>query len=245
MSEKENDDFLSGGEGFDQLRASDLKTPYLKIAQKSSHEVDKDSPVYIPGLECGDVFNSITKEILGPKIEVVILHWAHVWLEYKMGQLGNLLGRWEPDSMPHGAPVDKSDFGKWRTVKDTQIVDTYNFFVLIKGKEEQGICVMPFSGTGVPDAQTLLQTLLMAKTASGAKASIYAYFWEFPTIRNENAKGAFWRYGEGKASSFRPNGQLTRDYFDKFQISQNVEIAKGMKVLAPPTTQLSTQRGDM
>ena len=124
QKEKLDDDFLSGGDGFDQLRASDLKTPYLKIAQKSSNEMDKDSGQYIAGLEYGDVFNSITREIIGPSFEVVILHWSHVWLEYKMGQLGNLLGRHEPDSLPYGQPVDKSDFAKWRTIKDTQIVDT-------------------------------------------------------------------------------------------------------------------------
>ena len=121
-----------------------------------------------------------------------------------------------------------------------------DFLVLRKGAEEQGICVMPFSGTAIPDAQSLLQTLLMSKLDSGKKASIFAFFWEFKTERNENDRGVFWRYGKGKSSSFRPAGQLDRAYFDQFQIAQTVEIAKGMKVLAAPTsTALATQRSDM
>lgn len=62
-----------GKESFD---SSDVELPRLAIAQKTSGEIEKGHPKFVPGLEFGDLFNSITNESfgVGPVPFVVIRH---------------------------------------------------------------------------------------------------------------------------------------------------------------------------
>ena len=57
-----------GGEEMDQ---TDRIIPRLSLAQKMSDEIDESSPKYIEGLEEGDFFNNVSKEIYGRTVNIV------------------------------------------------------------------------------------------------------------------------------------------------------------------------------
>ncbi len=245
----EDDDFLSGGKGFDNLTAADLPKPFLKIAQKTSNEVDKDKPEFIPSLEPGQIFNSLTKEILGVSFVGVVLHWDHFWIEYQAGERGPFVGFRPIDSMD----LDTSDYSKWKIVNPRKtagtpgnvIVDTYNLYLLVEGKEDQGIMIAAFSGTGIQDIKSFLADANMAKTSKGGKANIIAFKYLFEAKRNENKSGAWWRYGAGKASSIAPKEELTKEYFVNF-VKGPLAIAETLQPVAPLVNTTSVAvRSDM
>jgi hypothetical protein len=229
MSEEENEkddyDFLAGGQGLEHLSMEDTNTPYLKIAQKMSPEAEPGSPSEIPGLVFGQVFNSLTKEIIGVKFNAVVLHWEVTWIEYDDRTFAGRHAR-------HGVKIDTSDYRKWKRVDNgNTIVEYYNFFVLVEGKEEQGPMVLSFKGSGIADAKRLLGDLNMAKLPDGRKASVFAHKWTFATERNENEEGVWWRFGAGKASSIKPLGLIDGKYFAE-AVKEPLEIVKNM-IVAP------------
>jgi hypothetical protein len=55
-----------GAVGLEQISQEDTVMPRLAIAQNMSPQVDKTKPLFIPSLETGDFFNTVTNEIYGP-----------------------------------------------------------------------------------------------------------------------------------------------------------------------------------
>jgi hypothetical protein len=54
-----------GTVGLEDISQEDTVMPRLAIAQNMSPQVDKSKPLYIPKLETGDFFNTVTNEIYG------------------------------------------------------------------------------------------------------------------------------------------------------------------------------------
>lgn len=60
-------------EGFEEVGAGDVKIPRLALAQALSPQIDSTEPNYIPGLEKGDFFNTMSGENFGPEVKFVPL----------------------------------------------------------------------------------------------------------------------------------------------------------------------------
>ena len=73
-------DFLDqfSGQGYEDFTANSYQVPFLKIAQPGSPEVKKQNPSYIEGLEAGQFFNSLTKEVYGSKIKLIPLRQKEI-----------------------------------------------------------------------------------------------------------------------------------------------------------------------
>ena len=51
------------GMGMENIKSEDLVIPRIKLCQSSSPQMKKSHELYIPGLEVGDVFNSLTGQV--------------------------------------------------------------------------------------------------------------------------------------------------------------------------------------
>src|ERR1041385_829350 len=68
----------------DQISMDDITIPRLGLAQGGlSPQLKKANESYIPGLQEGDLFNTATGQIYGPKVTVVPLFHFKNWIHFK------------------------------------------------------------------------------------------------------------------------------------------------------------------
>ncbi len=61
-------------EGLEDITRKDMTIPRLALAQALSPQVTEGDPNMIPGLKSGDLFNPVTKQNYGQKVEFQIVH---------------------------------------------------------------------------------------------------------------------------------------------------------------------------
>ncbi len=96
-------EFLKGREGaeirgLEEVGADEMVLPRLTLTQNTTKQRDRNDPKYIPGLEEGQFFNSLTKQIYGNKIIVMPLFFNKSRIYFKdINQGGGIICR-----APHG-----------------------------------------------------------------------------------------------------------------------------------------------
>lgn len=63
-------------EGLENVSREDLIIPRLTICQSTSPQRKQDKPVFIKGLNDGDLFNTVTQDIYGRSVELIPLMFA-------------------------------------------------------------------------------------------------------------------------------------------------------------------------
>lgn len=162
---------IGGNEGFEEVRPSDVKVPYLKIAQKGTPQADEDSESYI-GVKKGQFFHAITGEKYGEELRFVpLLKFGTRRLFESMDKGGGILCR--SDDMKHGDGEaegrDKdgnclrcglSKFGSARNGegKGTACSEFYNFPALIytDGVLSFDPVIIALKSTAIDAAQKLI-----------------------------------------------------------------------------------------
>lgn len=162
---------IGGGEGFEEVRPSDVKVPYVKIAQKGTPEADEDSESYI-GVKKGHFFHAITGEKYGEELRFVpLLKFGSRRLFESMDKGGGILCR--SDDMKHGdgeaegrdkdgncLKCSLSKFGSARggEGKGTACNEFYNFPVLIyvDGVLTTDPVIIAWKSTAIDAAQKLI-----------------------------------------------------------------------------------------
>lgn len=134
--------FLKQGpaRGNESVNADDLVIPRIELVQSISPCRKKNDPAYIPGIEEGDFFNNVTREIYGKEITVVPVFFKKEFLLWKdRTKGGGYKGAYataqeaaqERDMLPDSA--------------DIEIADTPQHFVIViheDGRMEEAVLSM-------------------------------------------------------------------------------------------------------
>lgn len=144
----EMSDFLAENEGagFENIKPTDLAVPYFGILQALSPQVKKGEQ-RIPGAEEGDIFNSVTKEVIRGDEGIFVIPAAYVkkiveWVPRNAG--GGFVAQHEFDQ----AWLDrhaKDEKGRPISANGNDLVETAYFFVirvLDNGATEHGVVAM-------------------------------------------------------------------------------------------------------
>lgn len=89
----------AGNRGNEDVKASDMSVPRIKLLQKMSDEVDRHHANFVDGAKDGDFLNSITRENLGTELYVISIKFTEeytVWKERTKG--GGLLGSYKTEA---------------------------------------------------------------------------------------------------------------------------------------------------
>lgn len=82
------------GYGYDNQTSEDRMVPFLGLTQDLSPQLKKNKPEYIPGLELGNLFNSVTAENYGSDLLIIPAITEHVYtLWVPRDQGGGFRGR--------------------------------------------------------------------------------------------------------------------------------------------------------
>lgn len=207
---KANIDFMEeiAGQGYENISQDDISTPFLKVAQALSPELDKEEDSYIKGLEVGMFFNSLTGTVYGREISLVPVHYEKSWLEWKPNR-GGLIARHEPFSIQ----VDKTDFSKW-TYGNNIISETLMFYCFIEGHMQDGPIVYALTGSGIKHGKNWNTQIMMTKLPSGKKAPYFSSIWKLHTTKQSNDQGTWYQIGGKKTNAVRLRFITNKEYTD-------------------------------
>jgi hypothetical protein len=180
------------GEGLESIRGGMFSIPFLKIIQKGSPEVEEGNPAFLEDAKAGTFMNSLTKETYGNKLEVIVLDTEPVWLAWKPNR-GGFAGKHAPGSIEvFGSPFDE---GGMKTRDGNTIEENIVFYVLIKGRENDGPIAMSLNSTNLKHAKNWNSYILNTKTPSGKRAPMFGAIWSLELLYNTNQKGSWFMLG--------------------------------------------------
>lgn len=71
------------GRGNEAIGTEDVVIPRIELVQALSPCLKPNDPHYIPGAKVGDLFNSLTRELYGPKLRVVPVYYKAQYLGWR------------------------------------------------------------------------------------------------------------------------------------------------------------------
>ena len=176
-------------EGFEDINGSTMAIPFVRILQSLSPQLNKQKPEYIQGAQVGDWFNTTTKEIYGPEINVLVLKFERIFIEWKPNR-GGFVGYHTPENAERLA-VDTT-FGNWKTKEGNELQENYVYMILVEGHEGEGISVLSLSSSAIKVAKEWNRLMTTHIMENGQKAKPYYLVWKLGTDYKENEKGAWY-----------------------------------------------------
>ncbi len=195
-------------EGFEDTTINDLSIPFLNIVQTNSEILEQDT---IPDLKAGDLWNSVTQEIMKHPVILQPVHKEEVWVEWvPRAKDGGLVDRHAPDSELVKAILAKNNNsrippkdaeGKRPPFKNpngngNDIVETYYIYCLIMdavGCDVEGYCVLSFSSTKIRVQKDWMTAMFTQK----GRPPMFANRAMVTTVRQKAAGGSFYNFNIG------------------------------------------------
>lgn len=173
-------DFLPAGDvtGTEHIGKEDIQMPRLVLAQKMSPEVDDSDAKRIEGLKPGDIFNGLTKEILGrgPMPFYIIRADRPRFVEFIPREEGG--GVADPN-VPADDP--RTQFGP--NGEKPVATKFYDFIIMLEKTGE--LVALSFKSTGLKVAKQLNALVKLRN------APIYAGRYNLISVDTQNSKGKF------------------------------------------------------
>jgi len=200
----------AAGAGMEGLSMSEQLTPFVKILQKGSPEVDPSAPGYLEAARPGMLMNTATGELYPGKegIEVVVCardyHYGK-WVPRDSG--GGFRGFLRPeDPIVLKGLAKYGKFAKIPHVTDdgeaVELIETIQLYVLYAEKEldEQSAkrAIISFTSTALQVAKTYLTKhnswVFLDKNDRRVVAPIYQYRWNFSLVPQQNNSGSWFTW---------------------------------------------------
>jgi hypothetical protein len=176
--------------GFEGTDASTFKTPFAKILQALSPEVDEDDPKYIPNSRVGDFCNSASQQLY-KSIEVVVLKIEHSLIVWKPSR-GGFVGR-HPKVKEDEIVSVKEGLKKWDS-EGNEVVDTIEFFCL-NINDPMDIFIFPVFKASLKHGRNLATRLRVLKMDGNPVNVSWAGVWKISTVKESNDQGSWYTLG--------------------------------------------------
>lgn len=175
-------------EGFEQMDASTMALPFLRIVQKLSPQLNRQKPEFIDGAQEGDLYNTLTNTLIEKPIGCIVLRYEHIYIEWKPNRQG-FVGYHSIENAKRLA-VDSTKFGKW-LVKGTGdgkdpatmniLQENYVYALILEGHENDGPIVMSLSSSMLKVAKNWNRLMTTHILPDGSKAKPYYLVWSLGT----------------------------------------------------------------
>jgi hypothetical protein len=166
-------------EGFDDINTETMSIPFLKLAQDLTPQTKKNKPEFIEGLDVGMFFNSVTGENYGSHLEIIIVKFERVYIEW-LPNRGGFVGYHSPEIASDMA-FDKT-FGKWKTEEGNELVEYYAYYLLINGKEINEPMIMSLASTAIKVAKNLNRMMTTHIMDNGKRAKPFYLIYNLDSV---------------------------------------------------------------
>ena len=211
------------GQGFENMKGDAFSIPMLLIAQPTSKAMLAEDS----NIKLGDFYNSITNESFGKELEIIPCYYKQVWLEWKPN-MGGLVGRHLPGSIP----VVGDTYTGMKTQEGNIIEENWIYYVMIVGKEEQGVFQFSLKSSGLKYAKKWNSLISLTKLANGKQAPFFSSSWTIKSYKNENDQGVWYTIGSKSESEIK-----RVDFINREQLALVQDI-----ILIAPTLLIADER---
>lgn len=208
------------GAGLEGLRVEEQLTPFLRILQAGSPQVNDREPDYVEGAKSGALFNTATQEVYDGREGVQAVFCARdyhygLWLPRDLG--GGFRGMIPPDDDRVRRLVAKYGRFKLPRFRDNQwrgeplevdgekveVVETIQLYALYApygelSEQTAQRAIISFTSTALPVATAYLtrHNSWRFKQPNGdmLPAQLWAYPWKITTVPQSNASGNWFNY---------------------------------------------------
>lgn len=177
-------------DGFEEINMDTMSIPFLRVLQKLSPQLNKNKPEYIKDAVEGQFFNTLTKEVYGSSVEIIVLRYSHVYIEWQPDR-GGFVSAHTVENAERIAI--KKGFGEWETKEGNQLQENYVYLLLIVGHEKEGPIVYSMFSSGIKTAKELNRLMMTHIMENGLRAKPYYLVWTLSTEYAENNRGSWYR----------------------------------------------------
>lgn len=176
-------------EGFEDISSRTVAIPFLKILQPLSPQLDKNKPDFIKGAEAGQFFNSVTKKIYPEEIGIIVLAFAHRYIEW-LPERGGFVANHSPEEAMQ--LTVSTEFGKWQTSMGNDLQENYVYICLIEDEENEGPVCLSLASSAIKAARMLNRLISTHIMPDGEKAKPYYLIMDLTAEYKTNDKGSWY-----------------------------------------------------
>ena len=196
-----------GGSGIENVTGSDQLVPRLQIAAGTSKQVMKGHEKHIAGLQVGDIFNTVSKEIIGAEAKVIPVWYSKNRILFDKD--------WKIEcSSPNGVDGGKvapecsgCEYSQWASGKDGvgfACTEFRNFAVILLDADGMPtLASVSFKSTSSGMAKTWVNMIeaRKARTAAGGvvKMPMYLGYYTLTPSPKDGKKGVFYVWAVNNA----------------------------------------------
>lgn len=183
----------------DNTSTDDIAIPRIRILQSASDQTKKSTPEYIKGAEEGDLFNTLSQEIVkgDDGIYFVPVYRRIIYLEWKSVEIGGgLVNNYGEDSSAY-VSANSDDKGRRISKAGNEIVKTYDIFGYVVDIEKSvySEVLISMSKTQVKKIKqwnAMIRSLTDIKT--GNQLPSFAGVYKIKTTPESNDMGSWFNY---------------------------------------------------
>lgn len=221
-----------GNTGFENQTVDDLQIPFIAIAQDMSPELKQSKAEYIEGCNAGDLFNTVTREVLPKEVYFLPCHTERKYVEWKDRETtaGGLVGIFDPTDERVVETIENSPDPLRLTTDDgNNLVETFYVSGLVLDSphalESSYPAIISFSVTKVKVYKKFMSAIYMQK----GNAPLFAHMTKITVVEetNQNNK-TYYNYslkpafGSIRESMIDPNGDQAGLLNEGFELNKSV-----------------------
>lgn len=181
------------GGGFEEATSEDIAIPFLVILQKGSPQVDPLNGKHIDGATAGQLFNTVSEEVLGDSIDVIHCYFRREVVEWRLREKGGGFVAVHPKDTPLFASCKRDE--KNRDVMpngESHLVSTALHYVMLPDGQR---AVIAMSSTQLKKSRKWVAMMAERKVQRPDGTSFtppsYAQVYHLGVAGESNAKGAW------------------------------------------------------
>jgi hypothetical protein len=172
-----------GNEGLENVDRNDIILPRLAICQSGTPQRKPSNPLYIPGLNEGQFFNTVTNKVYGSKVELIPLLKTQSRIFFRdLNQGGGILCR-SFNGIDGGTIAPRCIECPNSAGFPSACTEFKNIVSIVA--EDRNMIVASFKSTGLSTAKAWLTRMKMMNKPS------YVGVYELNLVATKNSKGEF------------------------------------------------------
>jgi hypothetical protein len=186
------------GAGLQEVKATDMSIPFLRILAQLSPQVNKRDGAYVQGAEAGDIYHTVSNiAFKGDEgVKVVPCYMSHRYVEWKPREKGGGFVASHHADDPITKTTRRDDRGNEVLPTGNMLVNTYQFFVILLTEEGPQRCMIAMSSSQVTKAKKWITTM-ESQTMRGASGKLFtlpmfANIYHLKTVPQQNDKGSWY-----------------------------------------------------
>ena len=188
------------GAGTENVGAEDLKIPFVRVIQSGSPEVKKKEDRFIKGAQVGQIFNTVTRQILSndeDKIAVIPCGYTKKHLEFVPREKGGgFKGEHAPNSEEVLTAVRDKQSNKDYLKNGNELVTSAQHYCKVRNPEtgtwQSAIIDMKSTGLKVSRQwNTMIQMQEVMHEGKAVRLPSFGVIWTLGNEETSNAKGTW------------------------------------------------------